>query len=98
MTHCTISGHTTTELHEKIPEITITCRCLFLQRYIRYDNLEELDKQDLLDLYYKYIIPLPQRKYRPNRRGREMTKKQIILAKKRRLEWKDNEEPPAKYN
>ncbi|XP_041352471.1 ashwin-like [Gigantopelta aegis] len=66
------------------------------QRYIQDANLGELDKQDLLDLYYKYIIPLPQRKYRPNRRGREMTKKQIILAKKRRLEWKDSEEPPAK--
>ncbi|XP_060584673.1 ashwin-like [Ruditapes philippinarum] len=59
------------------------------QRYIKTESLELLNKDELVELYNEYIIPLPQRKYRPNRRGREMTKKQIIASKKRRLESSD---------
>ncbi|XP_056014095.1 uncharacterized protein LOC125673838 isoform X2 [Ostrea edulis] len=44
----------------------------------------KLDKDQLVDLYYTYIIPLPQRTYRNNRRGREMTRRQIAQAKKRK--------------
>ncbi|XP_061169549.1 ashwin-like [Saccostrea echinata] len=54
------------------------------QRYIRHTDLTQLAKEQLVDLYYKYIIPLPQRTYRNNRRGREMTKRQIVQAKKRK--------------
>ena len=51
---------------------------------IKAEELHKLDKDELVELYYTHISPLPQRKYRLNRRGREMTKKQIIQAKKRK--------------
>lgn len=56
-----------------------------LQRYIRSEDVEKLDKEGLLEMYYKFIIPLPQRKYRKNRRGQAMTKKQLTLDRKRKL-------------
>lgn len=56
------------------------------KRYIKADSLEMLDKDELVELYNKYILPLPQRKYRVNRRGQQMTKKQVLAEKKRRLE------------
>ncbi|XP_046570899.1 uncharacterized protein LOC124279141 isoform X2 [Haliotis rubra] len=59
-------------------------------------NLQDLDKEELLQLYYKYILPLPQRQYRQNRRGQDLTKKQILLAKKRRITAPDMDEPPQK--
>ncbi len=46
--------------------------------------MEELEKGVLVDLYYKNVIPMPQRIYRQNRRGREMTKQQIIMSKRKR--------------
>ncbi|KAL3882943.1 hypothetical protein ACJMK2_029245 [Sinanodonta woodiana] len=55
------------------------------QRCIKVDGLEKLEKHKLVELFYEYILPLPQRKYRLNRRGRLMTKNQIQLAKKRKL-------------
>ncbi|KAK3582037.1 hypothetical protein CHS0354_025643 [Potamilus streckersoni] len=58
---------------------------LFKQRCIKVDGLEKLEKHKLVELFYRYILPLPQRKYRLNRRGRLMTKNQIQLAKKRKL-------------
>jgi hypothetical protein len=42
------------------------------------------------------VLPLPQRKYRLNRRGKEMTKKQIVMAKKRKISTTDDSEPPKK--
>ncbi|XP_013070363.1 ashwin-like [Biomphalaria glabrata] len=68
------------------------------QRYIDQHNydLENLNKEDLIDLYNQYILPLPQRKYRSNRRGNEMCKKQIISSKKRASEFKDDSDQPAK--
>lgn len=69
------------------------------QRYIKSESLELLDKDELVELYNDYVIPLPQRKYRVNRRGREMTKKQIIASKKRRLasaEKASDDEPKNK--
>ncbi|KAK3098529.1 hypothetical protein FSP39_020367 [Pinctada imbricata] len=74
----------------------IVCRKIKSRRYIRNSSLEHLPKEELVELYYKYVIPLPQRKYRMNRRGREMTKKQIVIAKKRKLFQKDDSEPLAK--
>ena len=46
--------------------------------------MESLDKPVLVDLFYKNVVPMPQRKYRDNRKGREMTRKQIIMAKRKR--------------
>ncbi|XP_021355339.1 ashwin-like [Mizuhopecten yessoensis] len=66
------------------------------QRYVSHSNLESLEKDDLVELYYKYVIPLPQRKYKMNRRGREMTRKQIMLAKKRKIVAPDETEPAKK--
>ncbi len=43
-----------------------------------------MEKQDLLELFYKVALPLPQRKYRQNRRGKMMTKLQNIMAKRKR--------------
>lgn len=39
------------------------------------------DKYRLVELFYAYLLPLPQRKYRPNRRGKALTKSQIKLRK-----------------
>ncbi|KAL4233892.1 hypothetical protein ACF0H5_008565 [Mactra antiquata] len=64
------------------------------QRYIKTDTLEFQDKDELVELYNKYILPLPQRKYKKNRRGREMTKKQILVSKKRRHTTDSTEEQP----
>ena len=67
------------------------------QRFIKKPDVESLDKDELLELYLKYIIPLPQRKYRQNRRGQRMTKQQIQLAKKRKhSSAEDSTEPPNK--
>ncbi|XP_052087782.1 uncharacterized protein LOC127724727 [Mytilus californianus] len=66
------------------------------QRYIQNEDLSSLCKEGLVELYYRYVLPLPQRKYRMNRRGREMTKKQVIMAKKRKMAIKDDNEPPKK--
>ena len=43
-----------------------------------------MDKTQLVDLFYKTVIPMPQRKYRMNRRGKMMTKHQILMAKRKR--------------
>ncbi|XP_014781097.1 ashwin [Octopus bimaculoides] len=45
-------------------------------------NLDTLDKDELIDIYNRYLLPLPQRKYRSNCRGVLMTNKQILLAKR----------------
>lgn len=52
-----------------------------LQRGIDQPGIDSFDKNVLVDVYNRYLLPLPQRKYRMNRRGQQMTKKQIILAK-----------------
>jgi ashwin len=66
------------------------------QRYIQNEDLSSLSKEGLVELYYSYVLPLPQRKYRLNRRGKEMTKKQIVMAKKRKISTTDDSEPPKK--
>ncbi|KAK7480175.1 hypothetical protein BaRGS_00028560 [Batillaria attramentaria] len=68
------------------------------QRFVKLpDDLEATTKDSLLELYYRYIIPRPQRQYRLNRRGREMTRKQVIRAKKRKATERDTSEPASKY-
>lgn len=72
--------------------------CLYFQRFVKLpDDIETTTKDDLLELYYRYIIPRPQRTYRLNRRGREMTKKQVLRNKKRKITAPDSSEPPVKY-
>ncbi|XP_046335581.2 ashwin-like [Haliotis rufescens] len=80
------------------PELLTKDGLLYIleQRYIKIPDLQSLDKEELLQLYYKYILPLPQRRYRQNRRGRDLTKKQVLMAKKRRITAPDMEEPPLK--
>ncbi|XP_067675636.1 ashwin-like [Haliotis asinina] len=80
------------------PELLTKDGLLYIleQRYIQMSNLRGLDKEELLQLYYKYILPLPQRRYRQNRRGQDLTKKQILMAKKRRINASDMDEPPHK--
>ena len=41
-------------------------------------------KDELVEEYYKRLCPLPQRKYRPNRRGIKMTRNQNIVSKRKR--------------
>ena len=43
-----------------------------------------MDKNELVSIFYKTVVPMPQRKYRMNRRGKMMTKHQIIMAKRKR--------------
>lgn len=61
------------------------------------DNVEAVSKEDLLEQYYKYILPQPQRQYRNNRRGRDMIRRQIALAKKRKSISPVSNEISAKY-
>ncbi|XP_064615611.1 ashwin-like [Liolophura sinensis] len=66
------------------------------RRYVELPQPCTLDREKLLELYYRHVIPLPQRQYKPNRRGREMTKKQILLAKKRKITFSNDAEPIVK--
>ncbi|GFS00527.1 ashwin [Elysia marginata] len=61
------------------------------QRYISplHDELESLDKEALVDLYNRYILPLPQRTYRQNKRGQQMTRAQKLMDRKRKLPSSD---------
>nr|XP_037280198.1 uncharacterized protein LOC119173504 isoform X3 [Rhipicephalus microplus] len=42
-------------------------------RYVKHPRLEELDKEALVQLYEKTVLPLPQRKYRDTRSGRALS-------------------------
>ncbi|XP_059177032.1 uncharacterized protein LOC131956541 [Physella acuta] len=66
------------------------------KRYIGSSNqdLENLNKESLVELYNCYILPLPQRKYRNNRRGQSMTREQILATK--RHHNRTEEEDPLK--
>ncbi|XP_013794325.1 ashwin-like [Limulus polyphemus] len=57
---------------------------IFRKRNISHEKL--LDKASLVDLFYKTVIPLPQRHFADTVRGRILTKKQSILAKKRKFQ------------
>ncbi|XP_076304792.1 uncharacterized protein LOC143222313 isoform X2 [Tachypleus tridentatus] len=57
---------------------------IFRKRNISHEKL--VDKASLIDLFYKTVIPLPQRHFADTVRGRILTKKQSILAKKRKFE------------
>ncbi|XP_013399711.1 ashwin isoform X2 [Lingula anatina] len=52
---------------------------ILTQRGLQLNQFE--DKVTLVDMYYKHVIPLPQRRYRPNRRGKLMVKKQQLKRK-----------------
>ncbi|KAL8578092.1 hypothetical protein ACOMHN_055412 [Nucella lapillus] len=68
-----------------------------LQRFVKLpDDIESISRDDLLDLYYQFVIPQPQRKYRQNRRGRDMARKQIVQNKKRKITGPDFTEPSVK--
>jgi Developmental protein len=54
----------------------------FVQRCIAVDHTA--DRRSLLELAYRFLTPLPQRKYRANRRGILLTQNQ----EKRRAELK----------
>nr|XP_037280197.1 uncharacterized protein LOC119173504 isoform X2 [Rhipicephalus microplus] len=43
------------------------------ERYVKHPRLEELDKEALVQLYEKTVLPLPQRKYRDTRSGRALS-------------------------
>ncbi|XP_076444762.1 ashwin-like [Babylonia areolata] len=67
------------------------------QRFVKLpDDLTSTSRDDLLELYYQFIIPRPQRKYRQNRRGRDMLRKQVLQNKKRRITGPDTSAPPVK--
>ncbi|RUS90347.1 hypothetical protein EGW08_001842 [Elysia chlorotica] len=61
------------------------------QRYLSclHDDLESLEKEALVDLYNRYILPLPQRTYRPNKAGQVMTRCQKMLDRKRKITFPD---------
>ena len=70
-----------------------------LQRGFAPSSCTHKDKDDLLELYYKYACPMPQRKYRINRRGRVMAKSQIMIAKRKRTyeQMKETDESHGRY-
>lgn len=43
---------------------------LFFQRCVQKQLLEGLDKYKLVDLFHRIVLPLPQRTYSDNRRGK----------------------------
>jgi len=47
---------------------------VLLQRHILKDSLDCLDKYKLVELFYKYVVPLPQRIYGSGRRERRLSK------------------------
>jgi len=50
-----------------------------LQRGVEVER--HFDKYKLIDLFYKYVLPLPQRKHRPNRKGLLLAQSQQLLDK-----------------
>ncbi|CAG5132098.1 unnamed protein product [Candidula unifasciata] len=76
-------------------------RFILRQRFIKHSksDLESLPKEDLVELFNRYVLPLPQRKYRSNRRGQEMTRKQILLDKSlKRKSADDSDQSKTKKN
>ena len=70
---------------------TVHVAYVLFQRFVKLpDDTDSMSKDDLLELYYQYVIPRPQRKYRLNRRGRDMAKKQVLQNKKRKITGPDN--------
>ena len=47
-------------------------------------NVSRLDHDELLQMFYSVVLPLPQRKYKLNRKGMLATKNQIMFAKRKR--------------
>lgn len=60
------------------------CICQPFQRLVPIDSLQRQSKEALLELYYKNVLPMPQRSFKQNRHGRELTRRQIMLAKRKR--------------
>ncbi len=67
-----------------------------LQR--KMGNFRGKSKQELVELFYKTLLPMPQRKYRMNRRGKAMTKQQILMAKRKRTHQEANQDDKSKSN
>lgn len=65
------------------PELLSLSTVLSLLKQIGFSdpNIQKLDRTELLNLYYKTVLPLPQREYRSNRRGKYLAKKQFSLLK-----------------
>ncbi|GFO27248.1 Ashwin [Plakobranchus ocellatus] len=63
------------------------------QRYISHTHgdLDSLDKEALVDLYNRFILPLPQRTYRQNRKGQQMTQAQKVNDRKRKIHFLDRD-------
>ncbi|CAF1179913.1 unnamed protein product [Rotaria sordida] len=55
------------------------------------------DKYELIQLFYKYIAPLPQRKFRTNRLGTMLTNSQTQFKGKKRLISTDLEDIEKSY-
>ena len=51
---------------------------------VNIKDVEFLEKDVLVDLFHKNVVPQPQRKYRNNRGGRLRTKNQITIDKRKR--------------
>ncbi|KAF6041512.1 hypothetical protein EB796_000191 [Bugula neritina] len=52
---------------------------LLIKRGVEVER--HFDKYKLIDLFYKYVLPLPQRKHRPNRKGLLLAQSQQLLDK-----------------
>nr|CAD7456422.1 unnamed protein product [Timema tahoe] len=54
------------------------------QKCISSSRLERMSKDELVQMFHKFAVPLPQRQYRDNRRGKLLTRMRIKLERKRR--------------
>nr|XP_006815116.1 PREDICTED: ashwin-like [Saccoglossus kowalevskii] len=55
---------------------------LLRQRSVRIDHPGEMTKEDLVEIFYRTVLPLPQRQFRDNRWGKMMAK---LRPKKRKV-------------
>lgn len=44
------------------------------QKCVKLPNMNAMNKAQLVGIFYRVAVPLPQRKYKDNRRGRLLTK------------------------
>ncbi|PSN33924.1 hypothetical protein C0J52_19324 [Blattella germanica] len=62
-----------------------------IQRCVKLQNMCSMSKEQLVELFHRVAVPLPQRKYKENRRGKLLTKM------RRKQERSNRKEEPAQH-
>ncbi|CAN7988971.1 unnamed protein product, partial [Ixodes hexagonus] len=67
----------------------------FFQRHVSHPRLEELDKDSLVELYRRTLLPLPQREYGQSRVGKRLAALQSSADSRHRKRKADSEDASA---